>query len=297
MASNDDTPPHGKTRLIQKFTAADFGPLNVYRVSECDNFRGGSYRLTTPVDNSLILHRLYGGTAQEAGQYWTIEPREGNVGFQMDYAVVPKWGSTLSQVVKLHVPPGIMLYEGYAGPQAPQSMNAKWNFGGGGWQVLIPLPVVQPLLQAQQAMMESKPQSEVEKHLHEAMSAQSSLLKEYEKEVQKRSEETLKTFCTMENAQHFLKCGNALQNLPAYVRSVLESNSSTVSRTGDASSADPTGSHLVHRQEVHLPNGKTATVSLNARLEFSHETRETTQSGKTITTVITRHYKCILEWV
>ena len=162
---NDDSPPHGKTRLIQKYTAIDFGPLNTYRESHISNFRGGSYRLTTPIaGGGVMLYRLYGGgAAVEAGHYWTVEPRQGNTGFQLDYAMVPNWGSTLSDTTEVFAPQGIMLYEGHAAPQ--KAHTGSRDFGGGGWQVLIPLPVVEPLLRAQQAMKEGKGHSEVEKHL------------------------------------------------------------------------------------------------------------------------------------
>ena len=118
MANSDETgPPHGKTKLIKKFTPIDYGPLNTYRESHIRNFRSGTYMMTTPVHDGLTVYRLYGGTAQEVGHYWTVEERDGNMGFQLDYAMVPSWGSTLAKDTKLLVPRGILLFEGYVASQ------------------------------------------------------------------------------------------------------------------------------------------------------------------------------------
>ena len=245
-----------------------------------------------------MLYRLYGGDkAEEVGHYWTVEPHQGNTGFQLDYAMSPRWGSTLSESAELYVPPGIFLYEGYAAGQ--KIATGYQDFGGGGWQVLIPIPVLQPLLKAQQAMREGKGRSEVEAHIKEATSAQSSLIERYERETRRRDEETLKEFCSMENAQRLLKTGNALQKVPESTRSLLQSESCSTSdsKGGSTTSDVPTGSYLVHRQEIRLPSGGTASLSLNVRLELSHETRTTSQSGRTRVTTITRHYKQIFEWV
>lgn len=298
--NNDDAPPHGKTKMIRKFTAADYGPLNVdielngknlELQSHINNFRGGSYRITTPVDDELELHRLYGGNAEASGQYWTIEPRDGNFGYQIDYAMLPKW-NTLSESVKLYVPPGIVLFEGYASPQR----SGSGHFGGGNWQVFIPFPVVDAILKAQQAAKESGDFSEVKKFLQEAMSVQKLILNKYDQQIEKLSEEKLESFCTLEKAKELLQTGNAMQHLPQRMRSALQPGSSEVTCSG-TDSDPPTESYVVHRQEICLPSGITVTATLRARLEFSHETTRVTHSGGTTTTVITRHFKCIMEWV
>ncbi|CAI8025188.1 hypothetical protein GBAR_LOCUS14571 [Geodia barretti] len=183
MASDNDGPPHGKTKLVKKFTPIDFGPLNVYAESHIGNFRSGTYMMTTPKEDSLVLYRLYGGTAKEVGHYWTVEPRDGNVGFQLDYAMVPSWGSTLAKDTTLEVPSGIMLFEGYVASQKVHPTSQ--GFGGGAWQVLVPYPVVEALLKAQQAKEEGKCAAEVKEHVLEAKKAQEEILDKYEKELKK----------------------------------------------------------------------------------------------------------------
>ena len=289
MATNavEDSPPHGKTKVIQKFTAADFGPLNTSSElqSHIDNFRGGTYRLTTPVEDKLVLHRLHGGDAEAVGQYWTVERREGNLGYQLDYAMHSRW-NTLSKSAELHVPQGILLFEGYAGPQK----SGSGSFGGGNWQVFIPRQVVEPLCNAQQAISQGKQSSEVMKFLHDAMRAQESIVSNYEEQEKKCCEEDLKSFCTLEKAQELLKTGNALQNVPQNIRSMLQSESSSTATTNLDTSGE---SHVVHRQLIPLRNGKTATATLRVRLEFSHQT----ETGTPRRRIITRYYNRIFEWV
>ena len=293
MASSGDDPPHGKTRVLQAYTAADFGPLSVYKKSDhdrtnyCNDFRGGSYRMTTPIGDALVLHRLYGGTAESAGHYWTAEKREGNVGYQLDFAMRPEWGSTLESRETVYVPRGVVLFEGHAETQR----RGGRDFGGGGWQVFIPLSVITPLLEAQQAKADGKPPVEVQKHLKEAVDAQSSFIAKYEKQASERSQEYLESFCSHQTAQRLLASGNAIQSLPNPVKKALQSESSS-----DQSETMPEGSYLLHRQDVRLPTGTTVSVSLYIRMEFSHETQRTYQSGTTRVTQITRHYKRIFEW-
>ena len=235
--NNDDSPPHGKTRLIQKYTAIDFGPLNTYRESHISNFRGGSYRLTTPIaGGGVMLYRLYGGTAGEVGHYWTVESREGNVGFQLDFAMIPQWGGTLSETTEVYVPEGIILYEGYVGPQRGEV--GYTDFGGGGWQVLIPYPVVDSLIKAQYAIKEGKERSEAEKHYDEAMNNQCSILEKYENEAVKYGKETIKQTQTVKKALRSLKSANSPQKMMDNAQSALQSQSSSSGSDGSATKQD-----------------------------------------------------------
>lgn len=293
-----DSPPHGKTKVIAKYTAVDYGPLaGLGRYY--DDFRGGSYYLTTPTSDHLVLYRRYGGEAREDGQYWSAEKREGNLSYAMGNAILPHWKNSLENQATLYVPPGIFLFEGYAAPQHPHAKYGRRDYGylGGDWQVFIPQRVVGPLLQAQKFASENK-HEEVKKHVHEAFSAQQSYMEKYEKEVNEQTQKQVNDFCSMKNAQTLLKTGNALGMLPEQVRKSLLSETSvtTTTTSGSHSETVPTGSYLVHREELRLPNGKSMSVSLHVRTEFSHETTRTYQSGKTIITEITRHYKRIMEW-
>ena len=300
MASGSGDPPHGKSKVIQKFTAAHYGPLVDYKASPddksdyCSSFRGGSYLLTTPSEGGMLLYRRHGGQAPESGQYWTEESRGGNLGYRMDTATLPQWGNDLTKEAILVVPKGIFMFEGYAAPQAPYSSYGRSDGGflGGGWQIFIPKAVVLNLLEARNAHSSGLPP---EKHIQDALRAQNSIMEKYEKEIQERNRQQLEKFCSMENAQQFFTSGNALGALPSSVREAL-----AVSKSGQTGSTSlgptPEGSHLVHRQTIALCDGSTASVSLHVRLEFSHETTRTYRSGNTIVTETTRHYKRILEW-
>lgn len=298
-SSSQDLPPHGKTEVVQKFTAADYGPLSTF--DQCDNFRGGSYQLTTPTGGGLVLYRLYGGTgpraAREDGQYWSAERRDGNQSYAMDFAVLPQWPNTLEKEATLFVPPGIFLFEGYASPQHPHADHGRRDYGylGGNWQVFIPNAVVGPLLKAQKATTGGN-QGDIQRHVQEAMSAQRSYMEEYDRIVREKSEKQLNDFCTLQNAQRFMKNGNALGSLPQSVKKALTSDSTAVTSTSGSSETMPTGTHVVHRETIQLFNGANVTVSLHVRIEFSHETKRVFQSGNTTTTEITRYYKRIFEW-
>lgn len=96
-------------------------------------FRGASYtelRTQTPA----TLYRVYGGSAEKLGKWWTKSPPSGSLQSTIDSALLPQWGNDASRVVKIELPAGIKIYEGFA---APQSDSLVSLFGGGS-QVFIP---------------------------------------------------------------------------------------------------------------------------------------------------------------
>lgn len=114
----------------------ELGPLDVELVK---NFRGGSYSATT-LSEPLTLYRGYGGLASDVGGWWTRLAPNGMLQLQLDSALVPSWGNTLTGVSRIRVPAGTTIYEGFA---APQGMLRGQKFGGGsllggGSQVFIP---------------------------------------------------------------------------------------------------------------------------------------------------------------
>lgn len=90
--------------------------------------------------------------------------------------------------------------------------------------------------------------------------------------------------------QTLLRTGNALDTVPPAFRKALENTTSK----RDASSTEtlPTESYVIHREKIKLPNGSVRCLSLNTRMEFSHQT--VTKSGKV--TIITKYYRVICEW-
>ena len=182
--AESDLTPHKKTKILRKYTAVDYGPLQVLQYNPVSTFRGGSYRITTPIDSELIIYRLYGGEAGEGGRFWSAEKRDGNLSYAMDVAILPQWNNTLENQVSLTVPRGIFLFEGYVEAQHPDAKYGRYDGGylGGGWQVFIPKAILDPLLQAERASAEGKAE-DVKQHVEEAFSAQNAFMESYDKKV------------------------------------------------------------------------------------------------------------------
>ena len=102
------------------------GPLPEEIVS---TFRGGGYTQTT-LQSALSLYRVYGGKAGEIGPWWSRTAPQGPLQAQMDFALNPQWGNTAQKAIQIRVPPGTVVYEGFAAPQG--------GLLGGGSQIYIP---------------------------------------------------------------------------------------------------------------------------------------------------------------
>ena len=179
---------HSKTKQLNKFTAFDFGPLNVLPGKEVDNdivksFRGGSYLQTTPGKGGITLYRLYDEVkAAKIGQFWTVDEREGNASFQMDTATKYEWNK-LTKKTNVHIPEGIFLYEG-------PSEHQTTPYFGGGWQVFIPYSVLEPLMKRQElletsSILDKSAEKQIGKMamlLNEALMAQVEQITRYQKE-------------------------------------------------------------------------------------------------------------------
>ena len=94
-----------------------------------DTFRSGTYSEVV-TQQPTTLYRVYGGTAQELGGYWTGTKPAGPVQSIIDSVLNPQWGNTATSVVKIEVSIGTKYFEGVAAPQG--------GLVGGGNQVLFP---------------------------------------------------------------------------------------------------------------------------------------------------------------
>ena len=110
---------------------AQYGPMSQGPLPKgiADTFRSGTYSEVV-TQQPTTLYRVYGGTAQELGGYWTATKPAGPVQSIVDSALNPKWGNTATSVVKIEVPIGTKYFEGVAAPQG--------GLVGGGSQVLFP---------------------------------------------------------------------------------------------------------------------------------------------------------------
>lgn len=170
---------HGQTKVLQAYRFDPFSqsfkndPLKPGS-NERNSFVASTFLKTTPM-SPITIYRRYGGGAAKDGQWWTIEPTMGRT----DLAVRKDWND-FSKLAEIQVPPGIYLFEGLCreqpGPpfshtkeslqrlekaKAEASPDKKQFFEpifdltdvpvGGGWQILIPRPVVQLLVKASEA--------------------------------------------------------------------------------------------------------------------------------------------------
>jgi hypothetical protein len=112
-------------------TSAAYSPLNPGPLSTgvASTFRGASYREVT-YDQATRLYRVYGGKSGQLGSFWTATAPTGALRSRIDLALNPQWGNSATQVVRIDVPSGVTMYEGYAASQGA--------LVGGGSQVFIP---------------------------------------------------------------------------------------------------------------------------------------------------------------
>lgn len=272
--------PHGKTEVKMKISAVEFGPFCVMDGNHDKNFRGGSYLITTPKDDFLVLHRLHGGPANEVGQYWTVDQRDGNEAFRFDMAVSRNWNS-LQARSSLLVPKGVLMYEGFAASQGP--------YFGGGWQVFIPQSVVEPLLSLQKLVLSGSASEDTRqqmKHLSDtAEKAQSEILNRWNK---KRIERITS------NARNLALRGRYFSSLPsALQRAIRSSGDGTSNATKDVL---PKGTYKLHEERIRHIDGSYQTLSLSVKTEFVKSTTRTYQSGRTTIVETTNYYNIIYIW-
>lgn len=112
-------------------TSTLYGPASPGPLSAgiANTFRGASYREVT-YDHATTLYRVYGGRSGQLGSFWTATAPTGPLRSRIDLALNPQWGNTASQVVRIEVPAGVKMYEGYAAAQG--------GLVGGGTQVFVP---------------------------------------------------------------------------------------------------------------------------------------------------------------
>ena len=112
-------------RIIDKFTPINPGPL---ADSVAITFRSATY-YKVELQDYTTLYRAYGGTAGPIGGYWTRQKPAGPLQAVIDSALEQGWGNTATRVHSINVPPGSIIFEGYAAPQK--------GLTGGGNQVVF----------------------------------------------------------------------------------------------------------------------------------------------------------------
>jgi len=108
-----------------------YGPMNQGPLAPevANTFRSGTYT-ATKLSEATTLYRVYGGRAAQLGKYWTRVSPAGPVQAIIDLALKPIWGNSAVNVVKIQVPAGTTIFEGYTAAQGA--------LVGGGQQVVVP---------------------------------------------------------------------------------------------------------------------------------------------------------------
>lgn len=85
------------------------------------------------------MYRVYGGKSKKVGRFFSLDKQYGGLQSQLDLALLPEWGNSASNVARVVVPKGTVIYEGRAAPQVIRdSMGNKiGQLPGGGSQVVI----------------------------------------------------------------------------------------------------------------------------------------------------------------
>ncbi len=121
----------GSAGVAKNTVVATYSPLNPGPLSAeiANTFRSGTYAEMV-AQQPTTLYRVYGGTANQMGGYWTQVPSAGPVQSIIDSALLPQWGNTATNVVKIEIPAGTRYFTGAAAPQG--------GLVGGGNQVVFP---------------------------------------------------------------------------------------------------------------------------------------------------------------
>ena len=80
--------------------------------------------------SDTTLYRVYGGTAEKMGMYWSKMKPMGPLQSRIDLAIKTEWGNTAEKVIEIRVPAGTKIFEGFA-----ESQGA--GLVGGGSQIVI----------------------------------------------------------------------------------------------------------------------------------------------------------------
>ena len=121
----------GSAGVAKNTVVATYSPLNPGPLSAeiANTFRSGTHAEMV-AQQPTTLYRVYGGTANQMGGYWTQVPSAGPVQSIIDSALLPQWGNTATNVVKIEIPAGTRYFTGAAAPQG--------GLVGGGNQVAFP---------------------------------------------------------------------------------------------------------------------------------------------------------------
>ena len=276
--------------LVENYSAIDYGPLSYHenKKKHAGNFNGGSYSLvSTNRTHGIIVYRLYDNDrSNEYGQYLILEKKAGNLATQIDLAVFPDWNKmTLNKT--LWIPPSFLFFVGTASSQK----KSTGFLHGGGLQVFIPNVYLKHIHEAQ-----TNDSHKRNKAIIDGLKAQIQFFQDYTIELQVVTEKYLKDFTSETNVLLLFKNGNNFKNLPSSIKEALKEYGTGQSISAKDANHYPKGTYVVHRETLHLPNGKKINLALDVSMRFDGQSFRKYKSGNTIINETTYKYTIIYEW-
>ena len=126
--------------VASKSDVITYSPVNPGPLEDelAASFEGATYIKRVLIEDT-IMYRVYGGGSKKVGRFFSLDKQYGGLQSQLDLALLPKWGNSASNVTRVVVPKGTVIYEGRAAPQVIRdSMGNKiGQLPGGGSQVII----------------------------------------------------------------------------------------------------------------------------------------------------------------
>jgi hypothetical protein len=211
MKNRDFEPFAQQFDLIRKITPLDVNPIG----QNANTFRSGTFFMMRVKNNNqgdnnfpskwVTAHRIVDDNSHKGGCFWTpISPINGSfLREKIDLAILPRWNK-MTQSIYDSIPPGTIIYGGYAAPQA----DPTHSLIGGGLQFYIPKGVAKIIF--------NKQDDDLESMLHRLAVKQGKMMNKY---IEKLSEDWDNRINNSRDL--ILTKGNKLNNLSYATRCLL----------------------------------------------------------------------------
>lgn len=291
-----------KLKVLNEYTAADYGPLSFHQPEKnhASTFRNSSYVMVTPV-TSITLYRLYDGYSN--GQCYSLSKKTENFAMKRDYSLKKRY----IEDTQLVIPHGAIFFVGSVALQV-----GTRQYLSGLYKAFVPNVTLQYFKEAQKAKDSNK------MFLMKAYSAQKYFLENYQNKVNQVTEEYLDKLLSVQHAHAFVYTGNlryyslflvpriymsplfffffknfSRHRVPVLFLQALESANNGLLRSQNEL---PTGTHNIHLEKLHLPNGQNVQLFLSATIKYDGATSRTHIRSKINVNEKIHHYTIIYKW-
>lgn len=254
-------------KILAIFTQRDYGPLHEIPGGHYSNFGGGTYYLAIPKQTTTLYQRR--GPADRYGQYWFLQPWEGNHGYYMN-APVPHHSNDMDRSDTLLVPSGVYMYVG--------KIPKKVHFAEDEWQVFIPQEIMDHLVKVQpeKLIQYGAHKTVIPDSLNEIYKLQENLIERYKNKQAQR-------------LYHYaLKSGSELRKLPPDVLKALQAGGRTTGKVQP-------GTYIIHRDSIPVVGRGRRNITVSAKLEADRSETHTFKSGYTTVTESINYFNIISE--